>query len=140
LPEDQQSPVFVQFIDAVWQLTVCCPRAFEFSQLFLATVLEHLFSGRFGTFLLDTIALRTHNQLPQRTRSLWGELLSSPEEKGYVNPWYEPTQGILSVDLSGSTLQVFRAYYCRGPWPVDPNDMRAMAEQTFARHRQLGGR
>lgn len=135
MPEEQQSPVFVQFIDCVWHLTLCCPRAFEFSQLFLATVLEHLFSARYGTFLLDTHQLRAHCQLPQRTRSLWSDLLDGAAEKGYVNPFYAPDSapGVLSgVELSGCALEVFKAYYCRGPWTVDPNDGRAMAERALA--------
>ncbi|KAJ1633566.1 protein-tyrosine phosphatase-like protein, partial [Pavlovales sp. CCMP2436] len=136
VPEDQQSPVFVQFVDAVWHLTLSFPRAFEFSQLFLAKVLEHVFSGRYGTFLLDTHAARHQNGLPQRTRSLWSDLLDAPAERGLVNPWYAPVQGTLPLsasDLSGCALEVFKAYYCRGPWAVDPRDVRAMAEESLSR-------
>lgn len=132
-PDEQQSPVFVQFVDAVWQLSELCPRAFEFSQLFLATLLREAFSNRFGTFLLDTHCARARSGLALRTRSIWSELLERPRERGFVNPHYRPSAGILHVDLSGSALAVFRAYYCRGPWTVDPRDARAMAEAALAR-------
>jgi myotubularin-related protein 1/2 len=132
-PDEQQSPVFVQFVDAVWQLTVLCPRAFEFSQLFLASLLSEAFSNRFGTFLLDTHCARARSGLAQRTRSIWSELLDRPRERGFINPHYWPSAGVLHVDLSGSSLAVFRAYYCRGPWAVDPRDARAMAEAALAR-------
>lgn len=137
MPEDQQSPVFVQFIECVWQLSVGSPRAFEFSQLFLARVLEGLFSGRYGTFLLDSHRLRAHCQLPQRTRSLWSDLLDSP---AHLNPYYEPaaSPGALAhVDVSGSALEVWRAFYCRGPCAVHPDDPRDMAERALSeRHRR----
>jgi len=129
--EDQQSPVFVQFVDAVWQLTLQHPRAFEFNQRFLATVLDHLFSGRFGTFLLDNHSVRSHDQIATVTRSLWSELLDRPADKGLVNPFYLPTQSVLSLDTSGSRLEVFKAFYCRGAWVVDPSDFRGLAEAAL---------
>ncbi|KAG8465214.1 hypothetical protein KFE25_012577 [Diacronema lutheri] len=137
--EEQQSPVFVQFVDCVWQLTLCCPRAFEFSQLFLATVLQHVFSAQYGTFLLDTHLLRARAQLPSRTRSLWSDLLDAPAERGFVNPFYDPqgTPGALAVDLSGCTLEVFKAYYSRGPHTVHRDDVRDMADRALGeRHRR----
>ena len=41
--DDQRSPVFVQFVDCVWQVTQQFPTAFEFNDAFLITMLDHLF-------------------------------------------------------------------------------------------------
>lgn len=78
-----RSPVFIQFIDCVWQLTrqvskgqlrdtflrgeseswkiICIlflllkfPAAFEFNEYFLVTILDHLYSCLFGTFLCNS--------------------------------------------------------------------------------------
>lgn len=78
-----RSPVFIQFVDCVWQLTkqvrnredVCSflqnntfrvskeavvfvfmkfPSAFEFNEYFLVTILDHLYSCLFGTFLCNS--------------------------------------------------------------------------------------
>ncbi|XP_054437781.1 myotubularin-related protein 1 isoform X4 [Pteronotus mesoamericanus] len=46
-----RSPIFLQFIDCVWQMTRQFPSAFEFNELFLITILDHLYSCLFGTFL-----------------------------------------------------------------------------------------
>nr|CAD7439333.1 unnamed protein product [Timema bartmani] len=48
-----RSPVFLQFIDCVWQITTQFPNAFEFNDYFLITILDHLYSCRFGTFLCN---------------------------------------------------------------------------------------
>jgi hypothetical protein len=48
---EQTSPIFVQWIDAVWQLTRQFPSSFEFTGQFLAALLDELHACRFGTFL-----------------------------------------------------------------------------------------
>lgn len=49
-----RSPVFLQFIDCVWQVSKQYPHAMEFNEHFLITTLDHLYSCRFGTFLCNT--------------------------------------------------------------------------------------
>lgn len=49
-----RSPVFLQFIDCVWQVSKQFPHALEFNEHFLITTLDHLYSCRFGTFLCNT--------------------------------------------------------------------------------------
>lgn len=49
-----RSPVFLQFIDCVWQITQQFPNAFEFNDYFLMTILDHLYSCRFGTYLCNS--------------------------------------------------------------------------------------
>lgn len=49
-----RSPVFLQFIDCVWQISQQFPNAFEFNDFFLITILDHLYSCRFGTFLCNS--------------------------------------------------------------------------------------
>uniref|UniRef100_A0A670ZX93 phosphatidylinositol-3,5-bisphosphate 3-phosphatase n=1 Tax=Pseudonaja textilis TaxID=8673 RepID=A0A670ZX93_PSETE len=49
-----RSPVFLQFIDCVWQMTKQFPAAFEFNELFLINILDHLYSCLFGTFLYNS--------------------------------------------------------------------------------------
>ncbi|CAI8029274.1 Myotubularin-related protein 2, partial [Geodia barretti] len=41
--DDQRAPIFLQFIDCVWQMTVQFPYAFEFNEHFLVTILDHLY-------------------------------------------------------------------------------------------------
>lgn len=41
--DDQRAPIFLQFIDCVWQMTIQFPYAFEFNEHFLITILDHLY-------------------------------------------------------------------------------------------------
>jgi len=47
----QVSPVFTQFVDAVWQLQQQYPRVFEFNARHLVDIHELVYSCQFGTFL-----------------------------------------------------------------------------------------
>lgn len=52
--EDQISPIFLQFLDCVWQLLKQHPHFFEFNARYVLTVADHVHSGRFGTFLFGS--------------------------------------------------------------------------------------
>ena len=54
LEDDQRAPVFVQFIDCVWQVWRQFPTRFEFSESYLRDLVKHVYSCRFGTFLQNT--------------------------------------------------------------------------------------
>jgi myotubularin-related protein 6/7/8 len=47
----EQSPIFLQFLECIWQLSNQFPCAFEFNEKFLITIHEHLHSCQFGTFV-----------------------------------------------------------------------------------------
>ena len=53
-PQDEdRSPVFLQFIDCVWQIQRQFPQAFQFTDHLLVTVLDQLYACQFGTFLYN---------------------------------------------------------------------------------------
>merc|ERR1719272_2680552 len=51
--DQERSPIFVQFVDCTWQVLRRYPRAFEFNEEFLVTVLDHLYSCQYGNFLYN---------------------------------------------------------------------------------------
>lgn len=51
--DEHASPVFMQFIDAVWQLTRQFPCSFEFNERYLIALLDEAYGKRSGTFLHD---------------------------------------------------------------------------------------
>jgi myotubularin-related protein 1/2 len=51
--DEETSPVFLQFIDCVWQLTMQRPCDFEFNEKMLIFVLDHVYSCKYGTFLCN---------------------------------------------------------------------------------------
>jgi myotubularin-related protein 1/2 len=51
--DQDRSPIFVQFIDAVWQIMQQNSKVFEFNEKFLLTILNNMYTCQFGTFLYN---------------------------------------------------------------------------------------
>ena len=88
--DDQRSPVFLQWLDMVWQLLVQFPTSFEFNERLLVALAEHSTSGRFGTFLFDCERQRVEAGLSTLTHSLWSVVLAPEGVSMYTNPSFAP--------------------------------------------------
>ncbi|XP_068274614.1 myotubularin-related protein 2 isoform X2 [Nyctibius grandis] len=107
-----RSPVFLQFIDCVWQMTRQFPTAFEFNEYFLITILDHLYSCLFGTFLCSSEQQRVKESLPKKTVSLWSYINSQLEE--FTNPLYVSySNHVLYPVASMRHLELWVGYYIR---------------------------
>ncbi|XP_063373150.1 myotubularin-related protein 2 [Cydia amplana] len=139
-----RSPVFVQWVDCVWQLQQQFPTAFEFSERLLITILDHLYSCRFGTFLFNTERERVKEEVKTKTVSLWSYINSRQDL--YLNPLYwGPTssapasppgpysrpQVVLVPVASLRVIKPWKALYCR--W----NPTMRQQDPVFQRSREL---
>ena len=79
-------PIFIQFLDCVYQLTVQFPSIFEFDSKFLLDIAHHSFSLRFGTFLQNCDNERRSLRVRNSTVSLWSYTNNRKEE--YKNMFY----------------------------------------------------
>ena len=84
----ETSPIFHQFLDAVYQLQFQYPTRFEFNERFLRRLLYHLYSCQYGTFLYDNEKARKDANVMGRTRCVWDYFLSRRD--GFRNPKYDP--------------------------------------------------
>ena len=85
--EGELSPIFLQFLDCVFQLVNQFPDYFEFSTRYLLLLSEHIYSCRFGTLLCDSEREReVVAGVRQRTYCMWDYLDSIPE---LVNPLFD---------------------------------------------------
>uniref|UniRef100_A0A673M8C5 phosphatidylinositol-3,5-bisphosphate 3-phosphatase n=1 Tax=Sinocyclocheilus rhinocerous TaxID=307959 RepID=A0A673M8C5_9TELE len=108
----ERSPLFVQFIDCVWQMARQFPSAFEFNELFLITVLDHLYSCLFGTFLYNSEQERVSKEVYSKTISLWSYVNSQLEE--FTNPLYVNYEHhVLYPVASLRHLELWVSYYVR---------------------------
>ncbi|XP_024143929.1 myotubularin-related protein 1a isoform X2 [Oryzias melastigma] len=108
----ERSPLFVQFVDCVWQMTRQFPSAFEFNELFLITVLDYLYSCLFGTFLCNSEQERVIQEVQTKTASLWSYINSQSED--FTNPFYENYQNHVLYPLASSRhLELWTSYYAR---------------------------
>eukprot|EP00002_Diphylleia_rotans_P039778 TRINITY_DN9312_c0_g1_i1.p1 TRINITY_DN9312_c0_g1~~TRINITY_DN9312_c0_g1_i1.p1 ORF type:complete len:1378 (+),score=270.24 TRINITY_DN9312_c0_g1_i1:71-4204(+) len=107
---DQRSPVFLQFLDCVWQITRQYPDAFEFNELFLITIMDHVYSCRFGTFLCDSVYDRSR-EFVYNTTSLWTWM---NEHVGtYRNASFKPRDGPINPSDGMWNLRLWTRMYLR---------------------------
>eukprot|EP00668_Euglena_longa_P001725 GGOE01002031.1.p1 GENE.GGOE01002031.1~~GGOE01002031.1.p1 ORF type:complete len:1038 (-),score=294.98 GGOE01002031.1:761-3874(-) len=115
-PLSNRSPIFLQWMDAVWQVWRQCPTAFEFTEHYLQYVLGHVYSARFGTFLCNNERERCMNFISCRTSSLWDHinhsLATNPEESHFLNTLYDPTHPrLVVVDTHPRALALWESQY-----------------------------
>uniref|UniRef100_A0A672ZNT4 Myotubularin n=1 Tax=Sphaeramia orbicularis TaxID=375764 RepID=A0A672ZNT4_9TELE len=89
------------------------PTAFEFNERLLLTILDHLYSCRFGTFLYNCESARDqHVRQLSKTVSLWALVNSKTDI--YLNPFYTPESGrVLYPVASMRHLELWVTYYIR---------------------------
>lgn len=82
----ESSPVFLQFLDCVYQLMTQYPTKFEFTEDFLIDLYDEAVYARYGNFLCNHDSERDRLGLSRNTRSVWSKLLG--DRKRYVNTLY----------------------------------------------------
>ena len=95
--EDEQSPIFLQFLDCVYQLTEQFPTCFEFNEKFLLEVVFHASSLRFGTFLFNSNEERERNNIAAETTSLWAYLNSKKKLDELRNINFKLEENVISL-------------------------------------------
>lgn len=90
--DGQRAPIFIQFLDCVWQMVRQSPTAYQFNDAFLVLLAEHAYSGKFGTFLYDCEKDRAAVKLSAGTVSLWSFVLHPEVRQVLMNPGYCPPE------------------------------------------------
>ncbi|KAJ2778085.1 phosphatidylinositol-3-phosphatase ymr1 [Coemansia interrupta] len=86
--DHETSPVFQQFLDCVFQLSVQHPAVFEFNEEFLLDLFYHVHAAQFGSFLGNS--MREREGLRGRTRSVWEWMFRHADfaQSPYANALY----------------------------------------------------
>lgn len=84
MSEKEVSPIFHQFLDAVYQLQHQNSTAFEFNERFLKRLFFHAYSCQYGEFLFNTEKER--NQYKSKVASVWPHFLARRQE--FINQEY----------------------------------------------------
>uniref|UniRef100_A0A8C1CS38 phosphatidylinositol-3,5-bisphosphate 3-phosphatase n=1 Tax=Cyprinus carpio carpio TaxID=630221 RepID=A0A8C1CS38_CYPCA len=88
------------------------PAAFEFNELFLITILDHLYSCLFGTFLYNSDQERVEKEVNSKTVSLWSYINSQTED--FTNPFYVNYENHVLYPLASLRhLELWVGYYVR---------------------------
>lgn len=86
MDSNEKSPIFMQFLDCLFQVVYQFPTRFEYNQILLVDLWNHSQSGLFGTFLLNSDKQRRSLRARKRTFSLWSFILANVSE--YTNSRY----------------------------------------------------
>ena len=135
--DEQRAPIFVQFIDCVWQAMNQFPTEFEFTSALLLEVLDNLYSCRFGTFLCDSEAQRMQSGVFEKTASLW-TYINSRRDK-YRNIMYSKNSDcdVLVVNGSMRFLRLWEEYYLRSDVSQVKNTVDQFMRDLFSRCKKL---
>jgi len=115
------SPIFIQWLDMVWQITRQFPTAFEFNSRMLCAIAYHTTSLRFGTFLYDCDRERREKKIRKHTVSLWSYLIASPAARrgDFTNPLYDRQKdGVIYPSWGNAYVGVWSDYWlmhCHSP-------------------------
>ncbi|KAM5149685.1 phosphatidylinositol-3,5-bisphosphate 3-phosphatase MTMR4 isoform 3-T3 [Callospermophilus lateralis] len=86
--QNEQCPVFLQWLDSVHQLLKQFPCVFEFNEAFLVKLVQHTYSCLYGTFLANNPCEREKRNIYKRTCSVWALLRAG--NKNFHNFLYTP--------------------------------------------------
>lgn len=111
----EQSPVFLQFLESVWQLTQIYPTAFEFNERFLISLHDHSHSCQYGNFIGNCDKDRLDLCVKERTYSFWNYILQNIND--FKNPLYRPQSSfaseVLLPNINPHTLRFWLSMYHR---------------------------
>ena len=113
--DNQRSPVFLLFLDCVYQLCEQFPTAFEFTERLLLDLADWTWNCRFGTFLFNSHQARLQQDAYRQTTSVWTYVFS--QAKDYCNPFYAQTQDSLRPSATLRRLKPWTGLFFR--WHPD---------------------
>ncbi|XP_041361459.1 myotubularin-related protein 9-like [Gigantopelta aegis] len=116
----QESPVFLLFLDSVWQIWQQFPCSFEFNEDFLILLVQHAYSSPYGTFMCDCERERASHKLSKRTVSLWSYMNRPEILQQYLNPMYDPNPAVIWPSVAPQSLTLWSGLYLRSQVDIRP--------------------
>lgn len=111
------SPVFLLFLDCVWQLMEQYACSFEFNEEFLILLIDHSYASEFGTFLGNCTKERSEHAFAARTTSLWSYVNKPDILQKYLNPFYRPNDESIWPSVAPQSIVLWDSVFLR--WSID---------------------
>ena len=107
--ENQFSPIFLQWLDAVFQLMIQNYESFEFNFELILSLAEELYSGKYGTFMFNNDKDREYFE-EEKTYSMWNYIKKN--EKNYINKIYNKNDDKL-LSINYKKIKLWKDYFYR---------------------------
>lgn len=119
IKDNEYIPIFILFLDCIYQIMIEAPLAFEFNQRLLRKLAIHVQTAKFGTFLCNRDAERNANKVLEKTISLWSYIKNHNKKAKYTNELYDATKtsDSLNIDLFQAKFTVWSSFFMK--W-IDP--------------------
>ena len=108
--ENQKSPVFIQWLDAVYQIMQQNMTKFEFNTDLLYFLASEMFTGKYGTFLFNNELEREKYNAREKTVSIWTYVKEN--EFRFINPIYNPDDNLPFI-MNYKRVQLWNKYFFR---------------------------
>ena len=108
--ENQKSPIFIQWLDAVYQIMHQNMTKFQFNTDLLYFLANEMFTGKYGTFLFNNEKEREEYDARKKTVSIWTYVKEN--ENKFINPIYEENDYNPFV-MNYKRIQLWSKYFFR---------------------------
>ena len=107
---DEFSPIFLQWLDCIYQIIEQNCDKFEFNINLLTFIAKNLFCGKYGTFLFNSEKERKDNKAKENTISIWTEVLERKKE--FLNPIYD-INNEQAIQINYKKIKLWNDYFLR---------------------------
>ncbi|XP_034943882.1 myotubularin-related protein 10-B isoform X2 [Chelonus insularis] len=125
-PNAEKSPIFLLFLDCVWQLCQQFPSKFEFTETYLTSLWDTAHVSIFETFIFNcerdrSVATMDPNNLVLRSVWDWREQFSDQDILLFYSPFFDPNdpETILKPQYNLSCLELWTQCYFRWIPPLE---------------------
>jgi len=118
--EKETGPVFLIFLDAVFQIYTQFPCSFEFTEKILVLLADHSYASAFGTFLSDNEKERQLHAVREHTVSLWSYLNQVEILSAHINSLYTPNNSVIWPSVAPMSITLWNSFFLR--WVQDQNN------------------
>ncbi|XP_077193530.1 myotubularin-related protein 9-like isoform X2 [Paroedura picta] len=130
----QEAPMFLLFLDCVWQLGRQFPFSLEFSERLLLTLFEHSYASPYGTFLCNNERERKLCEVKEKTHALWPWLNRGDK---YRNPLYACNPLVIWPSVEPQSILLWQGLFLRWIRPSHYLDEAWAEIQKIARNRKV---
>ena len=107
--ENQFSPIFLQWLDSVYQLMSQNYTKFQFNFNLISFLAEEVFTGRYGTFLFNNDKEREEFDENNKTISIWSYIKQN--ESKFINHIYKEDDYNRGLTINFKQIRLWRDYF-----------------------------
>lgn len=106
--ENQFSPIFIQWLDCLYQIMSQNYTKFEFNYKLLTFLANEVYEGKYGTFLFNNDYEREKYKAKKKTISIWTRVLE--KKNHFLNPIYDENNTD-EININYKKIKLWKEYF-----------------------------